>query len=468
MANISKEDIEALVSQLRDLTGEEILERLGEAFPQMADIPSQEDLCKLIIELLQSKGVEVPQAAYLTPRATLVNLLKGKEPLEEIMGGLSTDMIELRKLQEGLEEKKRLLLQEEIARMKQQLASLDQEILSRRALGEPGSVKEEPKLFDYSSPAPPTPASKGPSRFPATPGRRSKSLGAMVETMTKLIPPSERFSGKETSNVCEDLNEFEELCRANEIPEDNWAGILPFILKDEARRYLRAQPRIIQQSYTSIKQQLIQRYMSPEKMDRLKVEFSSLSLKDEDTLELYGEHLLRLAKQLPAGYVTEEALIDRLILGIGQEEVTRQYRTSRPRSFAAAMELARVWSKPPRKPKLFAMGDLRTQGQSTNRFPPRSNFDSNWRNTRCYNCGREGHFVNDPECPFRRRPRQPFRSTFRCGLCTGPHRTRECSWITGTLREKVNARFAGDTPKQDSEEQDKELSGTSSFKGGSM
>ena len=67
--------------------------------------------------------------------------------------------------------------------------------------------------------------------------------------------------------------------------------------------------------------------MSPEKMDRRKVELTSLSPKDEDSLEAYREHLLRLAKQLPDGYVTEEALIDLLILGIGQEDVTPSVST---------------------------------------------------------------------------------------------------------------------------------------------
>ena len=269
--------------------------------------------------------------------------------------------------------------------------------------------------------------------------------------MTKLIPPSERFSGKETSNVHEDLNDFEELCRASDIPQDRWASILPFILKDEARRYLRAQPKIIQQNYLSAKQQMIQRYMSPEKMDRLKVEFNSLSLKDEDSLEAYGEHLLRLAKQLPAGYVTEEALIDRLILGIGQEDVTRQYRTSRPRSFTAATELARVWSKPPRKPRLLTLATSRGPGTLYNRPPSRSNRNSNWRNTRCYNCGQEGHFANDPECPYRQRPRASIRGPFRCGLCTGPHRTRECTWLTGELRQKVSARFGANSTSRNPE-----------------
>ena len=38
--------------------------------------------------------------------------------------------------------------------------------------------------------------------------------------MTKLIPPSELFSEKKKSNLYEDMNEFEELSRANDIPAD--------------------------------------------------------------------------------------------------------------------------------------------------------------------------------------------------------------------------------------------------------
>ena len=122
-------------------------------------------------------------------------------------------------------------------------------------------AKEEPKLQGFVDPyltAPfPEGAGQAPLPVPPSPTSRRKGLGAMVEMMAKLIPPSERFSGKETSNVYEDLNEFEELCRANDIPEDRWASILPFILKDDARRYLRAQPKVIEQNYSTPKQQMI-------------------------------------------------------------------------------------------------------------------------------------------------------------------------------------------------------------------
>lgn len=68
-------------------------------------------------------------------------------------------------------------------------------------------------------------------------------------------------------------------------PKTGGQTISPFVPKDEAPRHLRAELKVIRQSYLSAKQRMVQRYMSPEKIDRLKVQFKSLSLKDEESLE---------------------------------------------------------------------------------------------------------------------------------------------------------------------------------------
>ena len=231
MAHLTREDIEALISELRDYKGEELLEKLRLSFPLSTDLPVQEELCKFLLELLQAGGVEVPADALTQPRLTLVNILKGKQPLECLMHGLASDVQELRRLQEGLEEKKKILLQEEIERMRRELAALDQEILSKRETAGPSWVKQEPNIQGFTEPYGPAPFPPRPEQPPLpeapAPAPRRKSLGAMVEMTTKLIPPSERFSGKETSNVHEDLNEFEELCWANDIPQDRWQASSP-------------------------------------------------------------------------------------------------------------------------------------------------------------------------------------------------------------------------------------------------
>ena len=59
------------------------------------------------------------------------------------MHGPAFDVQELKRLEKGSEKKKRLLLQE-IARLVRELASLDQEIRSRRATAGPSLAKEEP------------------------------------------------------------------------------------------------------------------------------------------------------------------------------------------------------------------------------------------------------------------------------------------------------------------------------------
>ena len=88
MAHLTKEDIEALISEIREYKGDELLEKLRHNFPLSTDLPVQEDLCRLILELLQAGGFEVPMDALTQPRLTLVNIVKGKQPLEGLMQGL--------------------------------------------------------------------------------------------------------------------------------------------------------------------------------------------------------------------------------------------------------------------------------------------------------------------------------------------------------------------------------------------
>ena len=78
------------------------------------------------------------------------------------MQGLASDVQELKRLQEGLEEKKKILLQEEIKRMKRELAALDQEILAKRATAGHSWTKEEPRLQDVPDPFTTRPFPPGP------------------------------------------------------------------------------------------------------------------------------------------------------------------------------------------------------------------------------------------------------------------------------------------------------------------
>ena len=124
------------------------------------------------------------------------------------------------------------------------------------------------------------------------------------------MPSQDRFSGREDRNVEEDLSIFEGLCEANLVPISNWALILCFSLKGDARRFFRTQTRPTQSSCTLMKKALLDRCLSPQKLDRTKNTHNSLRLKDFRSLEAYGEELLRLHKFLPEGCATEEALID--------------------------------------------------------------------------------------------------------------------------------------------------------------
>ena len=63
MANVTREDRETLVSELRDYMGEELLAKLRFNFPLSTDIPTQKDLCKFILELLKAGGCDVPADA---------------------------------------------------------------------------------------------------------------------------------------------------------------------------------------------------------------------------------------------------------------------------------------------------------------------------------------------------------------------------------------------------------------------
>ena len=179
MANITREDIEALVSELREYKGEKLLAKLRFNSPLNTDILTPEDLCKYILELLKKSGCDVPADALAQPRLTLLNILRREQP---------SDVQELKRLEEGLEEKKKILLQEEIARLRRELVSLNQEIPSRRAAAGPSLAKEEPKLQRFVEPPLAAPFPEGsrqdPLPVPPVPTPPRKGLRAMVEMMT--------------------------------------------------------------------------------------------------------------------------------------------------------------------------------------------------------------------------------------------------------------------------------------------
>ena len=166
------------------------------------------------------------------------------------------------------------------------------------------------------------------------------------------------------------------------------------------------------------------------------MQYSDLSLKDCGSLEKYGEELLRLYKHLPEGYATEAALIDRLILGVGQEEVTRQYRKIRPKTYSAAMELVRVWAKPPRKATKLLHTDTKPPKKKSAKKSTKGKSKKSVntiQNVVCTRCGRPGHYAT--QCRSSR--------VFRCGLCglTG-HYTRQCPNLPDDLKEKFNGLYS--------------------------
>ena len=236
-------------------------------------------------------------------------------------------------------------------------------------------------------------------------GRSMPSLnhiGDHIKLIMKLIDPSERFNGRESRNVAEDLGVYEDLCKSCCIPEQHMGQILYFVLRDGARTFYKSQSREVQRNFSAIKQALIERYLSPQKLDRIKAQYNTLNLKSCANLEKYGEELLRLFRMLPSGYATEESLRDRLIDGVGQEEVTKQYRTVRPSSYAGAMELIRVWAResPSRRPTFRAM----IVGEEANSAAsPPTNQQGNgpnrviYRFRRCGLCGQDGHYSR--QCP---------------------------------------------------------------------
>ena len=228
-------------------------------------------------------------------------------------------------------------------------------------------------------------------------------IGEHIKLMMKLIAPLERFNGKESRNVAEDLAVYEDLCTSCGIPEQHMGQILYFVLKDGARVFYKTQSQEVRHNFSAIKQALIGRYLSPQKLDRIKAQYNDLSLKSCANLEKYGEELLRLFRMLPSGYATEESLRDRLIDGVGQEEVTKQYRTVRPSSYAGVMELIRVWAKviPAKRPLPRAMlaedgadssappPAVRQRGSGSTRYPSRPR--------RCGLCRQDGHYSR--QCP---------------------------------------------------------------------
>ena len=435
-----------------DLWGKELVEEIRRRFPNPEDLPSAED-CETLYNLLELRGCELPRITRGRPVKNLIeDLVEGQDPIytggkeTAASGPVSPQRTSPGPIIPPLEEKphlsevEKLRAELELERFKLQQAAQEEEI--RKLREEIKALRRKREEIESSS----SHLSDEDSDEPKEPVALESPmvLGRSIKLLTTLIPPVERFGGQDDRSIVEDLLIFEGLCKANRVPFNQWAQILVYVLKADARRFFRSQPISFQNDYKRIKQALIDRYLSPEKMDRIKMQYNDLSLKDCGSLEKYGEELLRLYKYLPEGYATEAALIDRLILGIGQEEVTRQYRTVRPKTYSAAMELVRVWAKPPRKsdrllqtvpksPKKKPV-KLPTKGkpQKTLSVPKTSP-----RSVICHKCGKPGHYAN--RCL---QPRIP-----RCGLCglTG-HITRQCPSLPEDLKAKFNGLYSQNNP----------------------
>ena len=428
------------MSTLKDFTslwGEELVEEIRNRFPNPEDLPTPEE-CEELYELLRRRGCQLPMPTRGRPIKNLLeDLVEGQDPIyteKKPIGPAGpiepteiTPLSELEKLRAELELEKSKLQQ---AAQLEEIRKLRKEITSLRLQRE--KIEETSRLSDHSSVV-------SEPQAPAIPREPPLILGKSIKLLSTLIPPLERFAGQDDRSIVEDLLIFEGLCEANNIPKSQWGQILVYVLKGDARRFFRSQPVTLHKDYDRAKQALIDRYLSPEKMDRLKIQYNDLSLKDCGSLEKYGEELLRLFKHLPEGYATEAALIDKLILGIGQEEVTRLYRTVRPKTYAAAMELVRVWAKPPRKgPKLLYANqsfNSTSQQRRSKKQPvkgkPKKALNIP-QNVVCHNCGRPGHYAT--RCL---QPRVP-----RCGLCglTG-HFTRQCPTLPEDLRNKFDGLY---------------------------
>ena len=421
-----------------NLWGKELVQEIRRRYPAPEDLPNVDE-CEKIFDLLSTRGCRLPHPTRGRPIKNIIeDLVDGQDPIYEgekppgTAGPVDPPLEE--KIQ--LSEVEKLRAQLELEKFKFEKAAQEEEI--RKLREEIKSLKLKREKIESSS-SHLSDQSSDEQEEPA-PRQSPMVLAKSIRLLISLIPSVERFGGQDDRSIMEDLLIFEGLCKANNVPANQWAQILVYILKDDARRFYRSQPIDFQNDYKRIKQALIDRYLSPEKMDRIKMQYNDLSLKNCGSLEKYGEELLRLYKYLPEGYATEAALIDRLILGIGQEEVTRQYRTIRPKTYSAAMELVRVWAKPPRRSAKLLQATpkqpkRKTGKGQTQRAPNRAlNIP---QNAICRNCGKSGHFAS--RC-FRPR-------LARCGLCgqTG-HFTRQCPILPEDLKKKFDGLYSKKVP----------------------
>ena len=443
-----------------DLWGASLVEDIRRRFPTPESLPDEAG-CQELWEMLRSRGCRPARPTRsTTAKSILIDIINGQDPpylqTSEHSGTTDTEITPLTaprqsgmaalraRLAQELEPQGQTRQDREIARVSEDLQALRTQMQELQNLlsAIPGALAGQ-ATQRATEQAPNLPSLQEhqatPHRSIPTPQSTAAKLGDSIKLLSTLIPAAERFAGKDDRSIVEDLSIYEGLCEANDIPRNQWGQILVYVLKEDARRFFRTQPVTLQHDYERIKQAMIDRYLSPEKMDRIKMQYNNLSLKDVGSLEKYGEELLRLYKHLPQGYSTEAALIDKLILGVGQEEVTRLYRTVRPKTYAAAMELVRVWAKPPRKATKMLVADLSTpRPERPNQVPPRSYAEAtrsigrvnqqrparNIEEVTCFNCNSKGHYAS--QCPHPRRQRTP-----RCGLCgMNGHFTRSCPHLS--------------------------------------
>ena len=94
-------------------------------------------------------------------------------------------------------------------------------------------------------------------------------IGDHAKLMMKLIALPERFDGREGRNAMEDFGVYEDLCEFCGIPEQYMGQISYFALKDGARAFCKSQSQEAQRNLSAIKQAFIDRYLSPQKLDRI-------------------------------------------------------------------------------------------------------------------------------------------------------------------------------------------------------
>ena len=306
----------------------------------------------------------------------------------------------IRSLREQIERERTLLAsasqEAEIRRLRSDLQRIRQRREQALSIGQPPLEVSDHALEDPLRP-------RSVSRAPANDSDpKEKSFEESIKLLMKLIPNIDRFDGSDSKNVTEELAIFEQLCSKNHIPERDWPLLLAFVLKDSARRYYRSLSEERKSTYDSARRSLIERFLPEEKLNRIKTQYNEASLKDYESLDAYSEDLLRLHKFLPVGYAPESALIDRLVNGIGQEYVSKQCRTVRPKTWTRALELIKVWARPVKKvPRTLLAGNRRKPsppGDRANSFQSGTALGRRLREPRCGLCGKTGHWSR--ECPI--------------------------------------------------------------------